>query len=316
MNFLNDKKNLPIIIAIAAVVIIGAVVSGLYFGGVIGRPAPSPVVAMNPSTPYPGMPTGPGMTGAPGMPGGSGASVGPGVPSGPGARPMGGPMGPGGPMGGPTGIRPGATSRTLSLGAGPSAGEKRPVGLKVAKGHNGKVIGPRPAGMPGMPGPKVADVPVDPNKVTFVGDPTVGPDPFYTKPPPRIKVPGFGKIIVPDSDSNGLGILPPLTPPTSGQLGPDGTPILPINAADPNSPTPDQPVINDQLRRVSGILHSSDGVYAVLETNGVSQTVQPGDDVGGAKVTAIDDNGVTLKTTDTNLVLHVPLSDTASVVNK
>jgi len=78
---------------------------------------------------------------------------------------------------------------------------------------------------------------------------------------------------------------------------------------------PDTPVVNDTLRRVSGILHSTDGVYAVLETNGVSQTVQPGDDVGGAKVIAIQDDGVTLKTTD-NVTLHVPLADTASVVTK
>lgn len=316
MNFLNDKKNLPIIIAIAVVVVIGAVVSGLYFGGVIGRPAPSAVVAMNPSTPggasYPGMPGSPGMPGAPGAgaPGMPGASAGSGVPSGPGAGALGRPPGPGGPMGAPTGIRPGASSRTLSLNGGPSSGEKRPAGTKVAKGHNGKIIGARPAA---KPGPMVSDVPADPNKITFVGDPTVGPDPFYTKPPPRIKLTPFGRIN--PGDDTSIPPLPPITPPTNGQIGPDGTPIVPINVADPNSPTPDQPVINDQLRRVSGILHSSDGVYAVLETNGVSQTVQPGDDVGGAKVTAIDDNGVTLKT-DSNVVLHVPLSDTASVVNK
>jgi len=166
-----------------------------------------------------------------------------------------------------------------------------------------------------MPGTKVADVPADPNKITFVGDPTVGPDPFYTKPPPRIKVPGFGNRINLNND-NTLPQLPPLTNPTNGQYDPQGNLVQPLPPVDPNTPNPDNVVVNDQLRRVSGILHSSDGVYAVLETNGVSQTVQPGDDVGGAKVMAIDDNGVTLKTTDSHLTLHVPLSDTASVVNK
>lgn len=327
MNFLNDKKNLPIIIAIAAVIIIGAVVSGLYFGGVIGQPAQP--AALGPSTApgstsYPGAPgeARPGMApaGAPGMPHAQA------MPGAPGMSPVH-PGMPGGPMGAPGGMRT-ASLPNVAAG-GPGASEHMPGASAMGRGHGGKVIGRRPgapAGAPGMPGAPgmlgaagpggpggamVASGAATSTAVVFQGDPTVGPDPFYTKQPPKIikNFNGLGGETDGPLLGNGDGTLPPIPTTLTVPLPGGG-----VNGTDPTGAV-DAPVVNDQLRRVSGILHSSDGVYAVLETNGVSQTVQPGDDVGGAKVTGIDNDGVTLKTDD-NVVLHVPLSDTASVVAK
>jgi hypothetical protein len=165
-------------------------------------------------------------------------------------------------------------------------------------------VPPRAPRRPDVPGNTVVASAVPTTKVAFTGDPTVGPDPFYTKPPSHFS-PKFPRNPVPNPDD--IRQLPQVP-----QLVQDPTQQVQNGQQEQLPPTPET---NDSFRRVSGILHSSDGVYAVLETNGVSQTVQPGDDVGGAKVTGIDDNGVTLKTDD-NKVLHVPLSDTATAVSK
>jgi hypothetical protein len=48
-------------------------------------------------------------------------------------------------------------------------------------------------------------------------------------------------------------------------------------------------------------------VYAILETNGKAEAVQPGDTVEGGKVVSIAADGLTIKTDDDRLI-HVPLS--------
>lgn len=64
-------------------------------------------------------------------------------------------------------------------------------------------------------------------------------------------------------------------------------------------------------QRVSGVLFTDTGVHAVLETNGQSQQVQPGDPVDGGKVVSIQADGLTLRRDDGTLV-RVPLSGTST----
>lgn len=61
-------------------------------------------------------------------------------------------------------------------------------------------------------------------------------------------------------------------------------------------------------RRMSGVLFG-DGVFAILETDGNSQEVQPGDSVQGGKVISIEADHLTIKTDDDKLI-NVPLSST------
>jgi len=59
---------------------------------------------------------------------------------------------------------------------------------------------------------------------------------------------------------------------------------------------------------MAGVLFG-DGVYAILETNGKTEAVQPGDTVEGGKVISIEADGLTIKTDD-DRTIHVPLSST------
>lgn len=61
--------------------------------------------------------------------------------------------------------------------------------------------------------------------------------------------------------------------------------------------------------RVSGIVNAADGIFAVVEINGTSQTVKPGDALpDGSKVASIQSTGVTLHTPGGNAIT-VPLSN-------
>jgi hypothetical protein len=133
-----------------------------------------------------------------------------------------------------------------------------------------------------------------PTASVITNNPAVGPDPFYTAPPPK-------------QINLGLNGLPTTAATTQIPVLPD----IPIQVQAPKPPAPvPTPVTDDAKRRVSGILRGSNGVFAVLEVNGSSQTVQPGDTIGGDLVVAIQDDGVVLRTEDNHTVL-VPLSDTA-----
>lgn len=291
MNFLNDKKNLPIIIGVAVVVLILAVGSILYFSGIIGGSGSGGAQTASSTAPgNPSVVSGPGipppsdashmMVGAPGSHGPA-----PGAPSNTGAPQSGSGQpqtgGPGGPFGQP----------------GPSQ-------VAYSRGHkNNMLIGKarHAAGShrhsPAAAAPSDGTAPA----ATEASNPAIGPDPFFVEAP---------KAATPDSIVNGTGIhhtLPPIviSDPTLTNGG-SLNPTLP--------PLPTQ--FQDQTpRRVDGILRGSDGVFAVLETNGVSQTVQPGDTVDGAMVLSIDQAGVTMRTED-NHTIHVPLSDTPQVESR
>ena len=67
----------------------------------------------------------------------------------------------------------------------------------------------------------------------------------------------------------------------------------------------------DQLlagTRVSGIVNAAEGIFAVVEVNGNSQTVKPGDSIGGNKVASIQSTGITLHTED-GATITIPLSN-------
>jgi hypothetical protein len=61
-------------------------------------------------------------------------------------------------------------------------------------------------------------------------------------------------------------------------------------------------------RRMAGVLFG-DGVFAILETSGQDQAVQPGDTVDGGKVVSIEADHLTIKTDDDRMI-SVPLSST------
>jgi hypothetical protein len=63
--------------------------------------------------------------------------------------------------------------------------------------------------------------------------------------------------------------------------------------------------------RVSGVVQTATGVHAILNDNGQSQEVQPGDAVDGGTVVSIQSDGLTLRATDGSLV-HVPLGGAPS----
>ncbi len=93
--------------------------------------------------------------------------------------------------------------------------------------------------------------------------------------------------------------------------------VQPLQVAQTTQPTPpEHPVVVQEVpdRRVSGIL-SGQGVYAILEQNGQSKIVKPGDVTeDGYTVISITSNGVLLRKKQGDLILeqNVPLTDQAT----
>jgi hypothetical protein len=134
------------------------------------------------------------------------------------------------------------------------------------------------------------------------GDPTAilvgtGPDPFHLPgtpatsklkdqpPPPPTPLPQ-----IPDPLLARWHDLPV----SSGQVANVGHPVITTAMADTSG------------RRMSGVLFGN-GVYALLEANGKTEAVQPGDTVDGGTVVSIDATSLTLKT-DNNKLVTVSLS--------
>ena len=243
MEWLKDKKNLPIVVALGVVVLLAA--GGLIafeLGAFGGSSSPLAQVHTSPSAPaapapgsYPG-----------GHPGGV-ASAYPGGAPGGGSYPGSAPRGP----------------RSASASAGPGA----------------KTVAAAP---------------------TAVVNPMVGPDPF--------SLPGGHKLV---ASANSLAVAGGLKPSLR-----DVVPPLNLFAIRPPSPPPasnfNLPAAADQLlasTRVSGIVNAADGIFAVVEFNGASQTVKPGDALpDGSKVASIQSTGVTLHTPGGGAIT-VPLSN-------
>jgi hypothetical protein len=97
------------------------------------------------------------------------------------------------------------------------------------------------------------------------------------------------------------------------------TPIVtnwepPVIKAPPPPVTPTTGPAELPNDRVAGIMLNN-GVYAIMDADGESQVVQPGDTLpGGEKVVSIQSDSVTLRTTD-NQSVNLPLSAGASSPN-
>jgi len=80
-----------------------------------------------------------------------------------------------------------------------------------------------------------------------------------------------------------------------------------------NSPNPQGTVRQARVtRRMAGVVFANNGVYAVLETGGDVQMVQPGDRVSGGRVISIESNCLTIRT-DSHLMIRVPLASSNEV---
>ena len=126
----------------------------------------------------------------------------------------------------------------------------------------------------------------------------VGADPFA--------LPNARKAIAAANNLRVAGMRPPLR---------DALP--PLNLFSLRPPRPQiagnftLPGEADQLlasTRVSGIVNAAEGIFAVVEVNGNSQTVKPGDSIGGNKVASIQSTGITLHTED-GATITIPLSN-------
>ncbi|BDI31252.1 hypothetical protein CCAX7_33030 [Capsulimonas corticalis] len=266
MNWVKDKKNLPIVAGLA-VLMIGAAIGVTVLVSQNSNsqsPPPTGVASSAPGSTYPG---GPGRPGAPSAyPGAPGSSY-PGAPS-------------------PGGGYPGAPA---------------PGGFAGAPGAPGSGYGPSVPGAPATATAGVAGKTPSPNgapQVPVVTAQTVskGPDPFKVPFHPPIKTPERA-----------------LKDPIIAAV--PNTKIWRV-ASDPTIIKPVVPkvrrIASNLPRRMAGALMSdANGVYAILETNGQAQTVQPGDRISGGKVVSIQSDAITVLTDD-NQTVKVPLSATST----
>ena len=241
MEWLKDKKNLPIVAGLAGVVLLGMIGLILFELGVF----PSGSSASTPAAPV-AVASGPAASGYPG-----------------GGYPGGGSPYPGGSSGypGSAGGYPGSAPRLAAGGA------------------TAKTTAANPAPMV---------------------NPMVGADPFALPQPKALTRAAIRKAIaavrVPISAVvpayNLFAIRPPRV------------------EAPPAFELPDQSGSSQMLAstRVSGIVNADDGIFAIVEMNGDSQTVKPGDKLlDGSKVASIQATGITLHT-PSGAVLSLPLS--------
>ncbi len=235
MEWLKDKKNLPIVVALAVFILLAA-------GGFIALELGA--FSQQASTPPPTSPL-------------------PSIPGGP-------PVGPGGP---PTGGPP--------LGGPPYSG--RP-GL--------------PSGLPqgSSPAPAVAGAVIPKSNIV---NPLLGPDPF--------KIPGGAQ-----KEASQRAALAGPKPPLRDVIGPLNLfqirpPAPPVPPDITNGPS--QTAANSAANyRLSGIIAGSDGINAILEVGGQSQSVKPGDTLAdGTQVQNIQATSVTLRSTSGS-VFNLPLS--------
>jgi hypothetical protein len=229
MEWLKDKKNLPIVIGLAVIVFLAAGGLIAFELGLFGSGSATPIAQ-------------------------GGANS---LPATPGGYPGGYPGAPGGYPGAPGGY-PGAV-RTASTAPAASA---TPV---IAK-------------------------PVS-------ADPRNGADPFAI-PGSQKQLAKIRNLVVPKIPLS--AVLPAM----------NLYQLHPVMVA--SVPPPDLGAVNGVTQladtRVSGIVTAADGIYAVVEVNGNSQTVKPGDSLAdGSKVAAIQPTGITLHMPSGESVI-VPLS--------
>lgn len=245
MEWLKDKKNLPIVAALAVFFFLGAGGFIAWELGAFNGSSSTPRVAQEPAVPI-GVPPGPGTaSGAP-----------PGVP----------PAGPGGYPG--------------------------------RRGYPGRTLGAAPGIPQGIPGKLAAVTPkINANTV----NPLVGPDPF--------NIPNGAKKLA-QQNLRLLGPKPPLRdligPLNLFQIRPPAPPPAPVIPGIGNTANGQgDPAAN---YRLAGVITGTDGINAILEVGGQSQSVKPGDSLpDGSQVQNIQANSITLRTAG-GAVINLPLS--------
>ena len=296
MNWIKDKKNLPKVLAVATFVIV--IAGGAVAWELIQNKANAPTpVTTGMATPVPGAPGGyPGTPGA--YPGGPGR-----YPGTPGAYPG----GPGGPMAARNGLRqPGRPGMPMASQPGnPAArhapgmpGVMTPAQIAANGLRSGRPLtGPASAGASAQAGGvKVASA--APTNVA------TGPDPFNLPKEYWIKT---GKIRPAKKGGRDV-FVPPLIIADVSALPPVDAALMPATTATAVSKTLAR--TQNQPRRMAGVVFADNGVYAVLDTSGSTQMVQPGDRVNGGKVISIQSDGLTIRTDD-NRDVKVPLASSA-----
>ncbi len=248
-EWLKDKKNLPIVGTVGAVVLIGAIVLMLFETGVLPpQPAPVPVAASSTSAAPP---------------------LAPGV------------------------VKPGG-----------APGSFTPPPMPYASATHGGIA---PRTMPGTvptqasaAGAAAAKTPTPPLNAAK------GPDPF--------KVPGYRPFHVSTALLNALRVRNAV-PAVYIQQYTSRDKLLPgLTRGKRRQPLGSLiPEVSSSMR-MSGVITSDNSIKALLESNGVSTQVQPGDTVDGGKVLSIQPDGLTLRTSDNRLV-RVPLSGTPTAGN-
>ncbi len=149
-------------------------------------------------------------------------------------------------------------------------------------------LGPPRPGVPAAPAVPVAPVLVNP---------AYGPDPF--------NIPGGTKIIAARTPLVVKAPLRSILPAYNlFQIHPP-TP--------PSPPVPTLPLGAEQAQalpiHIQGIVKAADGVYAIAEINGQSQTVKPGDSLlDGSRIESIQDTTVTIRSA-TGVTQTIPISN-------
>ena len=244
MEFLKDKKNLRIVVALAVFFLLGA--GGLIafelgaFSGGSTAAVPTPAAAPG------GLPA----SGRPPMPITGGAPV------------------------------------------------SRPPGMMPMRGMPPGMSPGMPRGVSGAPAPAAAAAAKKPDVV----NPAVGPDPF--------NIPGGAKKVA-ENGPNAANVKLPLRevvgPLNLFQLHPPAPPVTPVidGGGSGGGLTGPSPAAN---YRLSGVITGSDGINAILDVNGQSQSVKPGDALpDGTRVQNIQTNSITLRTAGGS-VITLPLS--------
>lgn len=203
------------------------------------------------------------------------------------------PLAAGAPTMPPGPMSPGSPPNSMSSGPMTAGGPPSNMGSAPGPFGSNSPAGARTASAPGkIPTGPAAPVLVNPGK---------GPDPFY--------IPGGQKVLTKRMLAS------------SGATGTNGMKvplreILPVfNLFKPEAPAPPpevtlaaQPAAPPPNLKVIGIVNSADGIYAILEVNGQSQTVKPGDSLlDGSKVGAIQTTSVTVRTSG-GATITVPLT--------
>jgi len=160
------------------------------------------------------------------------------------------------------------------------------------------VVAAKPTAPPVKPGAVVAKKPAaagKPAAATPSADLASTPDPF--------QLPGSKDISIAQARQNALTqvvqTLPPIPDPYISNYHDNGTRT--DTGAGGSPPPIAGPEDAGSNMRMAGVLYGN-GIYALLETDGKTQSVQPGDTTDEGKVISIEPNAMILRTADNRLI--------------